>query len=67
MRTGLAGTGSILIMFSAFCFVAVVWRQMTPEFKRPLPEVRHIPSWALDEFTVMMVTVSFAALIGIWL
>lgn len=63
----IAGTGSILVVFSAFCFVAAVWRQMTPEFNQPLPEVRHIPSWALVVFTATMVLVSIAALLGIWL
>ncbi len=60
-------TGSVLVLFSAFCFIAAVWRQMTPEIERPAPEAKHLPTTALVIFTVMMVLVSIAALVGIWL
>lgn len=63
----IAGTGTVLILFSAFCFLAAVWRQMTPDVTAPAPDARALPSWPLVMFTVLLVLVCLAALVGVWL
>jgi putative membrane protein len=42
----IGATASVLILFSGFCFIAAVWRQMTP-VKRPNSDVHNLPSWLL--------------------
>lgn len=59
-------TGSMLILFSAFCFIAAVWRQMMnvgPPRPRDAPR---LPSWLLILLNGFLSLVSLAALIGIW-
>lgn len=58
-------TGTLLILFSGFCFVAAVWRQMA-RFAPPPPDTRRIPSWLLIAINGFLLLVSLAALIGIW-
>jgi putative membrane protein len=36
-------TGSLLVLFSAFCFVVAVWREMFPGAPPPEPDTRQIP------------------------
>jgi hypothetical protein len=36
-------TGSMLVIFSAFCFAAGVWRELFPGAPPPDPDVRKIP------------------------
>jgi len=59
-------TGSVLILFSGFCFVAAVWRQMA-RFTPPQPDTPRIPSWLLIALNGFLILVSVAALIGIWI
>jgi len=59
-------TASVLILFAGFCFIAAVWRQMTP-VGRPEPEVRHLPSWLLMSVNGFLLIVVLAALVGVWL
>jgi putative membrane protein len=64
---GLIGaTGSVLILFSGFCFVAAVWRQMS-SFAPPRPDTRRIPPALLIMINGFLLIVSLAALVGIWL
>lgn len=63
----IAAAGSVLILFSAFCFVAAVWRQMIPGVSAPTPNARELPSWVLVAFTILLLLVCLVALIGIWL
>ena len=35
--------GSALVVFSAFCFLAAVWRELFPGAPPPRPDVRQIP------------------------
>jgi putative membrane protein len=58
-------TGSVLILFGGFCFVAAVWRQMG-RFTPPQPDAQRIPSWLLVTVNGFLLLVSLAALIGIW-
>ena len=59
-------TGSVLILFGAFCFAAAVWRQMI-RVATPRPDTRRIPAWMLVTVNGFLVLVSLAALVGIWL
>src|ERR1051325_1443435 len=36
-------TGSVLVAFAAFCFVAAVWRELYPGTLSPQPDVRRLP------------------------
>src|SRR5919112_6535509 len=36
-------TGTVLVLFSAFCFAAAVWRQLFTGAPPPVPDVRRIP------------------------
>ena len=64
---GLIGaTGSVLILFSGFCFVAAVWRQMI-KARPPRPDTPRIPAALLIAVNGFLLIVSLAALVGIWL
>jgi putative membrane protein len=64
---GLIGaTGSVLILFSGFCFVAAVWRQMI-KVRPPRPDTPRIPAALLIAVNGFLLIVSLAALVGIWL
>jgi putative membrane protein len=59
-------TGTLLILFSAFCFGAAVWRQMS-QVAPPRPDTPRLPSWLLIGINAFLVLVSIAALVGIWM
>jgi putative membrane protein len=59
-------TGSLLIVFSAFCFMAAVWREMSPGPPPPVPDTKKIPSPILVCINGFLVFVSIAALVGLW-
>jgi putative membrane protein len=59
-------TGSVLILFYGFCYIAAVWRQMT-QVAPPDPDTRRIPRWLLIAINGFLLIVSLAALVGIWL
>src|SRR5690348_2916607 len=59
-------TGSILVLFSAFCFGAAVWRQLEPGVPPPRVDVSRIPVWILVAVNGFLALVAFAALVGIW-
>src|SRR5207302_4618394 len=40
-------TGSLLVLFSAFCFFAAVWRQLHPGAPPPDPDTPRIEPWLL--------------------
>ena len=63
---GVKLAGSVLILFSTFCFCAAVWRQMFPAVPPPLPDTRRIPSWFLYGVNMVLAVVSLAALASIW-
>lgn len=62
----IGATGSTLILFSGFCFVAAVWRQMS-RVRPPRPDTHRIPSGLLIAINGFLLVVSLAALVGIWL
>lgn len=61
-----SATGSLLILFSAFCFFAGVWRELDPGAPPPPPDIRRLPPWLLISVNGFLALVSFAALVGIW-
>ncbi len=59
-------TGSVLVLFSAFCFVAAVWREMEPGAPPPRPDTRRLPPTLLIGVNGFLMIVALAALDGIW-
>jgi putative membrane protein len=59
-------TGSVLVLFSAFCFVAAVWREMEPGAPPPKPDTRRLPPAFLIVVNGFLMIVALAALVGIW-
>src|SRR5664279_1786345 len=55
-------TGSILILFSAFCYGAAVWRNLYDP-KPPKPGAKRIPPALLIAINAFLILVSFAALV----
>jgi putative membrane protein len=59
-------TGTLLVLFSAFCFGAAIWRQTNTGAPPPRPDVRRIPPFMLIVVNGFLALVDVAALIGIW-
>ncbi|MEF2071550.1 YidH family protein [Consotaella aegiceratis] len=59
-------TGSILVLFSAFCFGAAVFRQLYPGAPPPSPDTQRIPPFLLLAVNGFLIVVALAALIGVW-
>jgi putative membrane protein len=62
----IVATGSLLVLFSAFCFAAAVWRQLYPGAPPPKPDTRRIEPWLLVLVNGFLALVALAALVGIW-
>ena len=60
-------SGSVFVLFSVFCFGAVVWRHLYPGPPPPVPDAARIPPAILVLVNSILGIVSIAALIGIWL
>ena len=60
-------TGSALVLFGAFCFVAAVWRELRPGAPPPQPDTRRMPAALLVAVNGFLTFVSLIAVIGIWL
>jgi len=60
-------TGSMLIAFSAFCFIAAIWREMRPGAPPPQPDTRRLPAHLLLLVNGWLVLVDLCALVGVWL
>jgi len=58
--------GTVLIIFSAFCFIAAIWRQLNPGAPPPAPDLPRIPTTLFIVVNALLVLVAFAVLIGIW-
>jgi putative membrane protein len=59
-------TGTVLVLFSAFCFAAAVWRQAFVGTPPPVPDVRRLPPPLLMAVNGFLVLVALAALLGVW-
>ena len=55
----------VLIVFSEFCFVAGIWREITGNAVRPDPDATNIPAWLLIVFNGFLVLLGLAVLVGI--
>jgi putative membrane protein len=60
-------TGSGLILFSAFCFTAAVWRELTSDTTLPSADFQRLPVALLLTINGFLVVIALAALLGIWL
>jgi putative membrane protein len=58
-------TASLLILFSAFCFMAAVWRELHPGVSPP-PETPRLPTPLLITVNGALVFVALVALVGVW-
>jgi putative membrane protein len=74
-KAGLAGVvpdwmilvnGTVLVLFSVFCFVAAVWRQLNPGPPPPKPDTPRLPAMILVAVNGFLALVAVAALFGIW-
>jgi len=59
-------TGTVVVLFAAFCFVAGVWREVWAGAPPPQPDVRRLPRVLLIGLNGFLVVVCFAALLGVW-
>ena len=59
-------TGTVLVLFSAFCFIAAVWREMGAGAPPPRPDIKRLPAVLLVVVNGFLMLVSLAALVGIW-
>jgi putative membrane protein len=60
-------TGSGLILFSAFCFIAAVWRELSTGASLPSADFQRLPVALLLAINGFLVVIALAALVGIWL
>jgi putative membrane protein len=60
-------TGSGLILFSAFCFIAAIWRELTSSASLTGADFQRLPVGLLLAINGFLVVISLAALVGIWL
>ena len=59
-------TGSVLVLFSAFCFGAAVWRGLFPGPPPPRPDVPRLPPALLIAVNGFLALVALIAFVGIW-
>jgi putative membrane protein len=62
----IGATGTVLVVFSAFCFVVGVWREIYTGAPPPRPDTPALPGWLLVAVNGFLALVALAALIGIW-
>lgn len=59
-------TGSVLVLFAAFCLVAAIWRELHGVKQLRHPDIRPIPAALLVPINGFLLLVAIAALVGIW-
>ena len=59
-------TGSVLLLFSVFCFGAAVWRHLFPGPPPPMPDAVRIHPALLILVNVFLASVSITAVANIW-
>lgn len=59
-------TGSVLVLFSVFCYGAAVWRNLHAGPPPPVPDAARIHPAVLILVNAFLALVAFAALIEIW-
>jgi putative membrane protein len=63
----IVANGSVLVLFSAFCFVVAVLHPLQPGPPPPRPDVRGVPPLVLVAVNAFLILVSLASLIGLWI
>lgn len=58
-------TGTVVVLFGAFCFWAAVWREVWPGAPPPKPDVRRLPRPLLILVNGSLFIVCFGALLGV--
>jgi putative membrane protein len=58
--------GSLLIAFSAFCFVAAVWRGLSNGPMAAVPSVKRMPRAVMLGVSGALLLAALGALVGIW-
>jgi putative membrane protein len=58
--------GTVLVLFSAFCFGAAIWRQFPPYPGPPQPDTKQMNPLVLIGVNGFLILVSLTAMIGIW-
>jgi len=59
--------GSMLVIFSACCFAAAVWRELDPGAPPPKPDTRRLPIPLLIVANGFLILISLIVLAGIWM
>jgi putative membrane protein len=59
-------TGSVLVLFSAQCFIVAVWRELSPGAPPPEPDTHRLPPALLIASNGFLTLVALAALMSIW-
>jgi putative membrane protein len=57
-------TGCVLALFSGFCFIVAVWRELMPEIA-PKPQTQRLPAAMLIVVNGFLLLVSLAAFVGL--
>lgn len=60
------GAGTVLVLFSAFCFVAGIWRQLFTGGRDPEPDVQRLPKTLLVIVNGFLALLALAALTAVW-
>jgi putative membrane protein len=60
---GLWAVGTVLVLFSAFCFGAAIWRQVSPGPPPPQPDTPRIPPALLVVVNGFLVLVALSVLV----
>ena len=63
---GIWAVGTVLVLFSAFCFGAAVWRHLFAGPPPPKPDTPRIPPALLVAVNGFLVLVALSALVSIW-
>jgi len=61
-----SATGTVLILFSAFCFLAAVWRELRPGAGPPRPDIPRLPAPLLITINGFLALVALASAVGLW-
>ena len=62
----LSGLIAVLVTFAAFCFIAAIWRELSPGAPPPEPDVRQLPRVLLFALNGFLALVALAVLFGVW-
>ena len=62
----IVATGTALVLFSAFSFVAGIWRQLFVGAPPPNPDVPRLPPIILIILNLFLAVVALTTLLGIW-